>query len=317
MSPETEVTAPPGGSFPDRERTGSRRAQPRRSSRRPQFIAYAYLAPAVLLVGGLVILPLFRAVGFSLYEWSGAGAATWVGLDNYAAMLQDPVLRRSLMNALVFIVTYSVLPIIIGLVVAGIIGRHTLRGASFFRGILFLPQVTTVVAVGVAWRWMYSESGTINNLLALLGIDSTTAWLGSFTWALPSVGLIGTWVMFGFCMILFLAGMAKIDPALYDAARVDGAGAFREFLTVSLPGLRPELLVAAVVTIIGALRTFDLVYVTTDGGPGHATELPGFMIYRLAFRSGEVGSASTVAVLLTVVVFLVALGVAQLFRERD
>lgn len=290
---------------------------PRNRSPRPQFIAYLYMAPAVLLVGGLVLFPVFRVIGFSLYEWSGAGAATWVGLENYASMLRDPVLHRSILNALAFVVTYSFLPIVIGLVVAGIIGRYQLHAIPFFRTVLFLPQVTTVVAVGVAWRWMYSENGTINSLLSLIGIDAGTAWLGDFTWALPAVGLIGTWVMFGFCMILFLAGMAKIDRALYDAARVDGAGAVREFMTVSLPGLRPELTVAVVVTIIGALQTFALVYVTTAGGPGHATVVPGFLVYRMAFRAGDVGGASAVAVALTAVVFLVAIGLARLLREKD
>lgn len=282
-----------------------------------QWVGLLYVIPALAFLGAFVLYPLVRVVGFSFYRWSGAGAATWVGLENYARLLVSEQLHSALLHSLVFIVTYSVLPICIGLVAAGILGRRDLRGLSFFRVVLFLPQVTTMVAVGVAWRWMYSESGTLNQILGLFGVSSDTAWLGSFTWALPAVGLIGTWVMSGFCMLLFLAGSGKIDQSLYDAARVDGAGAVREFFTVTVPGLRPEIIVAAVVTMVGALRSFDLVYVTTMGGPGHSTILPGFLIYRLAFRAGDVGGAATVAVLMTAMIFLVVIAISRILREKE
>ena len=282
-----------------------------------QWAGLLYVAPALAFLGAFVLYPLSRVVGFSFYRWSGAGTAQWAGLQNYVRLLGSEQLHLALLHSLLFIVTYSVLPICIGLVAAGILGRRNLRGLSFFRVVLFLPQVTTMVSVGVAWRWMYSESGTVNQILNRIGISADTAWLGSFTWALPAVGLIGTWVMSGFCMLLFLAGSGKIDQSLYDAARVDGAGAVREFFAVTVPGLRPEVVVAAVVTLVGALRSFDLVYVTTMGGPGHSTILPGFLIYRLAFRAGDVGGAATVAVLLTVMIFLVVIVISRVLRERE
>ena len=279
-------------------------------------MAYVYLAPALLMFTGFVLVPLFRVVGFSFYDWNGVGPATWVGLDNYRRMLGDAQLHEALVHSLVFILFYCVFPVSIGLGLAALLGRRQIPGMQFFRSVLFLPQVTTMVAVGIAWRWMYAEDGTLNQILGLLGIESNTAWLGSFTWALPLVGAIGTWVMFGFCMLLFLAGIGKIDTSLYDAVRVDGAGPVREFLTVTLPGLRHEITVAVVVTMIAALRSFDLVFVTTGGGPGNSTLVPGFLIYRLAFRAGDVGGAATVAVLLTVLIFAIVLLVSQLLKER-
>jgi raffinose/stachyose/melibiose transport system permease protein len=292
------------------------RAARRRPRTRRQWIGLVYVAPAFAFLVAFVLFPLTRVVSFSFYDWSGAGEATWVGFGNYQRMLRSEQLHQALWHSLVFIVTYSVLPICIGLLVAGLIGRRRRRGLAFFRILLFVPQVTTLVAVGVAWRWVYAESGTLNQLLGLVGIPADTAWLGSFTWALPAVGLIGTWVMSGFCMLLFLAGMGKIDASLYDAARIDGAGAVREFFTVTAPALRQEVIVAAVVTMIGALRTFDLVYVTTLGGPGHSTVVPGFLVYRLAFRAGDVGGAATVAVLLILMIFMIVLLITRTLRER-
>jgi raffinose/stachyose/melibiose transport system permease protein len=289
-------------------------SRPRRT--RYQWTALLYVAPAFAFLAAFVLFPLTRVVSFSFYDWSGAGEATWVGFGNYQRMLRSEQLHQALWHSLVFILTYSVLPIAIGLLLSGIIGRHRRRGLAFFRVVLFVPQVTTLVAVGVAWRWVYAESGTLNQLLGLAGIPADTAWLGSFTWALPAVGLIGTWVMSGFCMLLFLAGMGKIDASLYDAARIDGAGAVREFFTVTVPALRQEIIVAAVVTVIGALRAFDLVFVTTFGGPGHSTVVPGFLVYRLAFRAGDVGGAATVAVLLILMIFVLVLLITRLLRER-
>jgi len=155
----------------------------------------------------------------------------------------------------------------------------------------------------------------VNQLLTFFGIPSNTPWLGDFTWALPAVGLVGTWVMTGLCMVLFLSGVGRIDSDLYDAAKVDGAGPFREFFAVTLPGLRPEFVVATTITIIAALRTFDLVFVTTQGGPGKSTIVPGTEIYRTAFREGDIGYASTLAVILAVVIFALVRGVNYVLRE--
>lgn len=311
QSARTDGTARP----PVSRSSGGRASRARITGNR--WVPYLYVAPALLFLVVFVILPLGRVGHFSLYDWNGVGVAEWVGLDNYRRMLGSRDLRLALLHSLVFIVTYSVLPILIGLLLAGVLGRRSTRGFAFFRSVLFVPQVTTMVAVGVAWRWMYAGDGTVNQFLRLLGVPADTAWLGSFTWALPAVGLIGTWVMFGFCMLLFLAGMGKIDSTLYDAVRVDGGGAVREFFTVTLPGLRPEITVATIVTLIGALRTFDVVFATTLGGPGDSTVVPGFLIYRLAFRAGDVGGASTVAILLVVMVFALVLAVSRLMKEKQ
>ena len=140
--------------------------------------------------------------------------------------------------------------------------------------------------------------------MIILGLeDVSRAWLGSFDYALPFVGLIGTWVMFGFTMILFIAGVQKIPSELYDAAKVDGAGAIAEFFNVTLPNLRGEIIVALIFTVTLALRNFDLIYITTGGGPGTSTMIPSMFIYKKAFQMNQVGSASSLGIMLTLLIF--------------
>ena len=161
------------------------------------------------------------------------------------------------------------LPIVIGLLLAAAMSRARVRGLALFRTILFLPQVIALVVVAVMWRMIYEPDGGLLNRAWRVGLGGLAQdWLGDFSLALPSVGLIGTWVMYGLAMVLFTAGVQKIPQSLYDAARMDGAGPVREFFAVTLPGLRGEIAVALTLTTIEALRNFDLVYITTGGGPG-------------------------------------------------
>jgi raffinose/stachyose/melibiose transport system permease protein len=172
-------------------------------------------------------------------------------------------------------------------------GRTRVRGLAALRTILFLPQVVALVVVAVMWRMLYEPTG----------------WLGDFTLALPAVGLIGTWVTYGLAMVLLMAGVQKIPRSLYDAARVDGAGPLRELFAVTIPGLRGELAVALTLTTITALRNFDLVYVTTGGGPGDATTVPALEVYERAFRGGDVGGAAAIGVVLAAAIFVLAFAI--------
>jgi raffinose/stachyose/melibiose transport system permease protein len=208
-------------------------------------------------------------------------------------------------------------PCAFGLFLASVMAHSRIRGVGFFRAVLFLPQTIATVVVAIAWVWIYGQNGPINQGLRAIGLGGLTrSWLGDFNLALPAVGLVGTWVMFGLCMVLFVAGIQKIPLTLYEAARVDGAGRLREFFAVTLPALRGELAVALTLTTIFALRTFDLVYVATSGGPGSTTTVPSFLVYQNAFANGRVGLASSVAVVLTVIIFAVAFVITRIV-DRD
>ncbi len=285
-----------------------------RSPGEPRKIAYLYLLPAGVVFALFVLVPLGHAAFLSLYQWDGLTEGVWVGFDNYADVVSDPALREAFGHALILIIFYALLPVLIGLLIAGLLARVQVRGMTFFRTVLFLPQVIAMVVVAVMWRMIYDPgSGALNSILGAVGLDGLKQnWLGDFDVALPSVGLVGTWVMLGLAMVLLLAGVQKIPPSLFDAAKVDGAGPFREFFAVTLPALRGEIAVALTLTTIQALRNFDLVYITTRGGPGTATSVPAFQVYDRAFNSGQVGSAAAVGIVLTLVIFLLTTGINQI-----
>ena len=277
-----------------------------------------YLLPAAFLFTAFVVLPLVDGIYLSFFNWDGVTPAKWTGVGNYRELLHDPTVEHAFAHALVLVIFYALLPLLIGLFVASSLARITVRASGLILAILFLPQVVAPVVVGVSWRWIFDESGPVNALLRVVGLGSVArAWLGDFSWALPSVGVIGTWAMLGLCMVLFIGGIQKIPPSLYDAARTDGAGAFREFMLVTVPGLRNEIAIAATLTVITALRAFDLIFVTTHGGPGDATLTPSFLIYTRAFFTGQVGLAAAIATVLTVIVFLVALVISRLAEGRE
>lgn len=241
-----------------------------------------------------------------------------MGLGNYADALADPLVQGAFFHAFVLIVFYALAPVCLGLLVTAALSRHPIRGLTAFRTIVFLPQVLAAVVIGVAWQWMYDPQGPVNTALTAVGLDALTrTWLGDFGVALPAVGIIGTWVTTGLCAVLFIAGVQQIPTERYDAARVDGAGAVREFLAVTLPGLRNEIVVALLLTVIAALRAFDIIFVTTKGGPGSETYVPTLLIYKRAFVSGEVGSAAAIATILTAIVLLVSVGIRRLEEARD
>jgi raffinose/stachyose/melibiose transport system permease protein len=278
----------------------------------PRLVGYLYLLPAFAVFLLFVLLPLGHAAYLSLFHWDGLTLGRWAGLSNYGDVVSDPALRSAFGHALVLIVFYAVLPLLIGLLLAGVMARARVRGLALFRTILFLPQVVALVVVAVMWRMIYAPAGgALNKLLGLFGIPAQD-WLGSFSLALPSVGLIGTWVTYGLAMVLLTAGVQKIPPSLFDAARVDGAGALREFFAVTLPALRGEVAVALTLTTIAALRNFDIVYNTTGGGPGNATSVPAYQVYDRAFQTGQVGSAAAVGITLTAIIFVITLGINRL-----
>ncbi|WP_079152064.1 carbohydrate ABC transporter permease [Streptomyces sp. RTd22] len=284
--------------------------------RRRKAVALLYVLPALLPYTLFAVLPALHTAYLSLFDWDGVTLPSFVGLDNYRRVFADPQLRAASWHAGALIVFFSVLPICLGLVSAAIVSRRTGRGTALVRALLFLPQVIPLVAVAIIWRWVYAEDGTLNQGLRAIGLGGLAdSWLGSFTWALPAVGLIGTWVVSGLCMVLFLSGTQRIDHEIYEAARMDGAGPVREFRSITVPLLRPEIAVALSITVIAALSSFDLIYITTGGGPGNTTVVPGILIYRLAFGGGAVGLASALAVVLTAVISVAVLVINRLAKE--
>jgi len=289
-----------------------------RGRREPRLLGFVYVAPATALYGLFVIVPFGYALYLSLFSWDGVGPRRYVGFRNYESIWQQPELFSSFVHAFVLIAFFAVLPIAIALLLTAVMSRSRIRGLTTFRTLLFLPQVMAPVAIAVVWEWILGPYGPLNGALKDVGAEGLARpWLGSFTWALPAVGIIGSWIGYGFAMVLFMSGVEKIPTTLYDAARVDGAGPMREFLAVTLPGLRNEVTVMAVLAITGALTSFDVIYVITSGGPGTSTQVPAYQLYTLAFTDFRVGTAAAMGVLLGLIVFVIAVVVMRVGRERD
>lgn len=295
----------------------SRRISLSKVVRRETIIGWLFVLPALVMYAVFVLLPLLLSIQYSFFRWDGIGPMTWVGLDNYATVLEVPKLLGTIFNAFRLVVWFSFIPVGLGLVVASVIHRvATGRLGAVARTVLFLPQVIPLVAAGIIWGWLLALPGLINQILKAVGLGGIArAWLGDFDWALPAVGFIGIWVLLGFCTVLLLTGMTKVDPALYESARIDGAGWFPEFVKITIPLLRYEIGVCLTVTVIAALAAFDIVYVSTAGGPGNSTAVPGIQIYILAFTEQRIGLASALAVMLMVLVLVVILPIQRLSRE--
>lgn len=265
---------------------------------------YALLALPLVVYATFILYPLLTTLRLSFYDWDGLTAPVFTGLANYRALLGDGRLLSAFAHNGVFLLFYTALPVAVALLLTVLLAQdRRVRGLSVYRVGLFAPYVMPMVVVGVVWRWMYSPvNGAVNEVIGLFGA-SPRPFLGDTATALPAVGLVASWVQYGFAMVLFMAGVQRIERELYEAAAVDGANTWEKFRYVTVPSLRGEIVVAVVVSLIAAMRVFDLVFVMTRGGPSDATNVVAFEIYRRAFELREVGVAAAAAVLVVAVIF--------------
>jgi raffinose/stachyose/melibiose transport system permease protein len=307
--------APRAGETPGRA-AGRERKLTGQAPGEPRRVAYLYILPGLAFYLVFTFFPLLQTVRLSLYDYDGVTPQKWIGFANYRELYNTPEIRGAFQHSVLLILFYAIFSIVIGLFLTALLTRFRVRGFMFFRTVLFMPQTIATVVVAQAFTWIYDPSGPLNEFLRAIGLGFVTrTWLGDFTWALPSVGLIGTWLTFGLCIVLFLAGAQRIPSELYEAARVDGAGFVREFFAVTLPGLRNEIVVAATLTTILALRNFDIIYNTTAGGPGGETQVPSWVMFHNAFDLNRVGYAASIAVVLTVIITGIALLIGSLSRR--
>jgi ABC-type sugar transport system permease subunit len=283
------------------------------------YHAYLFILPGLAIYVLFVLWPILNTARYSLFDWTGFSEPVYIGFDNYRELWNDGDFWLALRHNAFFVIFFSILPIILALFLTSLMTRGRLRGMAIFRSGLFIPQVMSSVVVGIIWRWLFAYDGPINEFLILIGLESwVRPWLGDFTYARYAVGSVGTWVQYGLCMVLFIAGAQSINEDLYDAARVAGANAWQEFRYVTLPGLSQQILVAFVLTFIAALRVFDLVFVLTrSGGPGKETIVTSILIYQQAFQRNRAGYASAMALVLSVIIVSVSALVIRLQARRD
>jgi ABC-type sugar transport system permease subunit len=293
-----------------------------RSTWRQDLIGWSFAAPFVILFGIFLALPILAAfilsfTSFGLRDLQNPIGASFVGLDNYAALLRDAKFWKSLGNTVYFVVVGVPLTLALGLVIANALSRGITRFRTAFRVGYYLPVITSIVAIAVVWRFLLNpDVGLINMLLKGIGITGPD-WLANSALAMPSIIAMAVWRNVGFAMVGFVAGMQAIPAMLYEAAAIDGAGRWQAFRYVTLPMLRPTILFMLVITTIGYLQLFEEPFVMTGGGPLDATLSVTMYMYQQGFTFFEQGYASAIAYVLFVIVAVVAFLQFRFLRSDD
>ncbi len=284
-------------------------------------VAWGFVAPAVLVIGVFFLLPVLTGLALSLTDFDIYALADlrnlrFVGLDNYWHLLRTPLFWQALGNTFYFVVVGVPLSIALSLGSALLLHSRVARFKPFFRTALFAPVVTTLVAVAVVWRYLFqTRYGMVNYALAHLGIDPLD-WLGDPRLAMPTIILLAAWKNFGYNMVIFLANLQAIPEDVYEAARIDGASSFQQLLHVTLPMLKPTLLLVGILTTAGYFQLFAEPYVMTQGGPLRSTVSVLYFMYEEGFKWWNFGTASTVAVLLFGLILAVTWGLMRLTKQE-
>jgi len=282
--------------------------------------AYVFLAPALVIIGVFFLLPIAAALvlsltDFDIYSIASIGNARFLGFANYARLLRTSDFWTALLNTLYFALVGGPLSIAASLGAALLLNHRLVRFRSFFRTVYFAPFVTTLVAVAIVWKYLYHpQFGVLNYLLGKVGVGPID-WLGNPHWAMPAIILVAVWKNFGYNMLIFIAGLQSIPQELYEAAHLDGAGAWQRFRHVTLPMLAPTLVFVSVITMIGYFQLFAEPYVMTRGGPLRSTTSVVLLMYEEGFRWWRMGYAASLAFVLFAVVLAATLVQLRLQRQ--
>ena len=278
---------------------------------RRSYAGWIFVAPALVAIAVFFAVPVASALAmsftdFDIYALADLANLRFVGFDNYVRLLHTPLFWQALLNTLYFVVLGVPLSIVTSLGAALLLHSPLARFKAFYRTALFAPVVTTLVAVAIVWRYLlHPRYGWLNYTLAAFGIDPID-WLGDPHWAMPAIILLSVWKNFGYNMVILLAALQAVPTELYESARIDGAGAWRQLLDITLPALAPVLLLVSVLTMAGHFQLFAEPYVMTQGGPLRSTFSRLYLMYEDGFRWWNLGNASAVAFLLFIVIFCVS-----------
>jgi multiple sugar transport system permease protein/raffinose/stachyose/melibiose transport system permease protein len=251
---------------------------------RRRAVGYLFVLPIALFFAVFVAFPFLRSFYLSLTEWSGFTSPRFIGLRNFQSLADDPVFWKALRTTIIYTAVTTILQTTLPMLLAAFVNIGW-RGAVVFRTLLFIPVIVSFVVTALLWQLIYDPNfGTLNQVLRAIGLDALAhPWLADPTTVVPAIMLVSLWQSLGFYMLIFLAGLQGIDPNLYEAARIDGAGARQEFLKITVPMLRTVTAVVVLLNLINGFNTFDVIYVMTGGGPNRASEVLGTYLYKLAF----------------------------------
>ncbi|WP_327403624.1 sugar ABC transporter permease [Streptomyces sp. NBC_01288] len=283
-----------------------------------------FLLPGALAALAVIVIPFLMNTAVSFTSWQGVGDPKWTGLANYRDLLGDSEFWASFRHSLFMVVAMAAVPTLVGLVLAAAlfdyIAKHFgTRIAAILRACFYLPQVLPIAVAGIVWSWILApDNGSLNALLKAVGLGSWQQdWLGDPDIALYSVMGVMVWVQLGFPLVVFMAGLQRVDPQLYEAAELDGAGWWRRFWHITLPQIRPEIYVVLTWCTIAALKVFGAVYVLTKGGPGGATDVPSYFSFTTFFEKTQVGYGAAISTVLTVIILVLSLAFLKLQTRAE
>ncbi|MGI9397895.1 MAG: carbohydrate ABC transporter permease [Paracoccaceae bacterium] len=278
---------------------------------------FLFLMPGIFMFLVYVIIPIFQSINISFYEWDGLGEAKYIGLDNYFELIDDEAFYTSLKNNIIWLVLY-LFAIPAGLFVALFLNQ-TVTGIRIYKSLFFFPFVISQVVVGLVFSWFYDPSnGLMNIILMSFGADAIPV-LADEKYVTYGIIAAGLWPQTAYCMILYLTGLNSVDPEQIEAARLDNARGFKMLWYVILPQLRPATFIALVVTVIGALRSFDLISIMTDGGPWGSSQVLAFYMYEQAFSEYgfRMGYGAAIAVVLFLIMMIYIIGFLwKMYRDE-
>ena len=280
--------------------------------------AYLFLLPALVLYAAFVVVPILQVVAYSFFAWDNGISQGFVGLANYARLASDGVFWAALGHNAIWVVLTLAFPLMLGLLLAAILAERSPRTVQLMSAIYFIPRTIPLVVAGIIWGWIYNPIfGLLNYGLDMIGLGSFAgAWLAEENTALLSLNVVGAWTFFGFCVVIYLGAIQSIDPSLYEAADIDGARWWRKFRDITVPLLNNSTLFLGLYAAIEAMRFFDLIWVTTQGGPGYATEVLTTHVYKTFFLLGDFGYAAVLSVVLLVIVLTLSAISFRLLRTR-
>ena len=271
------------------------------------LVAYSFILPNFLGFMILTMIPILFSFVLSVCEWDSANPIKFVGLDNFTRMLTDDTFKISMKNTLYYAVGTVPVTMFLALMLA-LLMNSKIKGVVAFRAIIFFPYVASLVAVAVVWNALFHpDMGPVNSLLSMIGVQNPPRWSASTTWAMPTIIGLSIWKSVGYYVIVYLAALQGIPRELYESAKIDGANSFQRFCCITWPMVTPTTFFVTIMLTIFAFKVFDIMYITTQGGPGRATNVLVYHIYNRAFIGFEFGYASALSVVLFAIVLIVTI----------
>ena len=282
---------------------------------------YLFVIPGMLLFFLIAVIPIFQTFGLSFTDWDGVKAFSSIniiGLDNYKTVITGQEFLIALKNNMIWALVSVTVPIAIGLVQAAVIVNSNVKCKNLFQLLLFLPQILSSMIMSIMWLAIYDPaSGLLNEALKMIGLDSfAQPWLGDKSTAIYALLVMSIWTAYGFNMVIYCTAIRSVDQAMYEAAKIDGANFLQTFFRITIPSISKTTITLLLLSLIGAFKVFDVVFQMTKGGPGYYTYVMSYYLYQTAFASNKIGLGCSIAVLLTIIVFVVSRVFQRLRKEE-